>query len=110
MIHLNIGSNLDSKFGNRFINISNAINLLINSELKIIKISNFFKTPSYPNKKHPYFLNVGVFANYESDEITLLKLVKTIDRSPASSIALSVASNSAIFPSALIFRLMPLAA
>ena len=80
MIHLNIGSNLDSKFGNRFINISNAINLLINSELKIIKISNFFKTPSYPNKKHPYFLNVGVFANYESDEITLLKLVKSIEK------------------------------
>ena len=38
MIHLNIGSNLDSKFGNRFENISMAINLLINSKVKINKI------------------------------------------------------------------------
>ena len=50
MIHLNIGSNLDSKFGNKYENISIAINLLINSKVKISKISNFYKTPSYPNK------------------------------------------------------------
>jgi len=46
MIHLNIGSNLKSKFGTRFENISFAINLLINSKLKINKISNFYETPS----------------------------------------------------------------
>ena len=63
MIHLNIGSNLDSKFGNRFDNITKAINLLIGSKLKIIKISNFYETPSYPNKKNPFFLNVGVLAD-----------------------------------------------
>ena len=55
MIHLNIGSNLDSKFGNKFKNISIAIELLINSKIKIKKISNFYKTPSYPNKKLPNF-------------------------------------------------------
>ena len=60
MIHLNIGSNLKSKYGDRFKNISKAINLLINSNLRINKISDFYKTPSYPNKKLPYFLNVGV--------------------------------------------------
>ena len=54
MIHLNIGSNLDSKFGNKYENISIAINLLINSKVKISKISNFYKTPSYPNKKLPF--------------------------------------------------------
>jgi 2-amino-4-hydroxy-6-hydroxymethyldihydropteridine diphosphokinase len=80
MIHLNIGSNLESKFGNRFENISTAIDLLINSKLKIIKISNFYKTPSYPNKKNPYFLNVGVFANYEFDEITLIKDIALIEK------------------------------
>ena len=32
MIHLNIGSNLNSKFGDKFRNISIAINLLIESE------------------------------------------------------------------------------
>ena len=80
MIHLNIGSNIESKFGNRFQNITTAINLLISSKLKIIKISNFFESPSYPNKKHPYFLNVGVFANYEFDEVTLLNEISLIEK------------------------------
>ena len=79
MIHLNIGSNLDSKFGNRFDNISTAINLLIAAKLKIIKVSNFFKTPAYPNKKDPYFLNVGVYAYYEFDEITLINEITLIE-------------------------------
>ena len=40
MIHLNIGSNLNSKHGSRYENISIAINLLIDSKIKIKKISN----------------------------------------------------------------------
>ena len=80
MIHLNIGSNLDSKFGNRFDNISTAINLLTSFKLKIIKVSNFFKTPAYPNKKDPYFLNVGVLANYEFDEISLINIINQIEK------------------------------
>ena len=62
MIHLNIGSNLNSKHGSRFDNISIAINLLINSKIKIKKISNFYETPSYPNQNFPKFLNVGIIA------------------------------------------------
>ena len=80
MIHLNIGSNLESKFGNRFDNISTAINLLISSKLKIIKTSNFFETPSYPNKKYPYFVNIGVYANYEFDEVTLINQIISIEK------------------------------
>ena len=80
MIHLNIGSNLNSKFGNRFDNISIALNLLIISKLKIIKISDFFETPSYPNQKNPYFLNVGVIAKYKFDEITLINSIKKIEK------------------------------
>ena len=60
MIHLNIGSNLESKFGNRFENISITLKLLINSKLKINKISDFYETPSYPNKENPKFLNIGL--------------------------------------------------
>ena len=59
MIHLNIGSNLMSKHGSRFENINIAINLLIESKIKIKKISNFYEAPSYPNKFYPRFLNVG---------------------------------------------------
>ena len=46
MIHLNIGSNLNSEHGTKFKNISIAVNLLIDSKLKINKISNFYETPS----------------------------------------------------------------
>ena len=77
MIHLNIGSNLNSKFGDRSENISIAINLLLNSKIKIKikKISNFYETPSYPNKKLPYFLNVGILAIYENDALSLKSFI-----------------------------------
>ena len=80
MIHLNIGSNLNSKFGDRFKNISISINLLINSKVKISKISSFYETPSYPNKQLPYFLNVGVLATYEKNETELLKKISLIEK------------------------------
>ena len=80
MIHLNIGSNLDSKFGSRFKNISIAINLLSKSGVKIHKISNFYQTPSYPNKKLPNFLNVGVYAKYEYDENKLINEISLIEK------------------------------
>jgi len=79
MIHLNIGSNLDSKFGNKFDNISLTIKLLTNSKLKINKISNLYKTPSYPNKNLPFFLNVGVLANYEENESILINEISKIE-------------------------------
>ena len=62
MIHLNIGSNLNSIHGSKFDNISIAIQLLIEAKLKIEKISNFYETPSYPNQKLPKFLNIGILA------------------------------------------------
>ena len=80
MIHLNIGSNLDSNYGSRFDNISIAINLLINFKIKVKKISNFYETPSYPNKTLPNFLNVGVLANYDYDEKKLLNEINLIEK------------------------------
>jgi 2-amino-4-hydroxy-6-hydroxymethyldihydropteridine diphosphokinase len=80
MIHLNIGSNLESKFGDRYENISTAINLLINSKIKIDKISCFFKTPSYPNKKFPFFLNVGLLVDYSYDVRFLIKEINLIEK------------------------------
>ena len=76
MIHLNIGSNLNSIHGSRFDNISIAIQLLIEAKLKIEKISNFYKTPSYPNQKLPKFLNIGVLVN---KNLNILKLYKDIN-------------------------------
>ena len=76
MIHLNIGSNLNSIHGSKFDNISIAIQLLIEAKLKIEKISNFYETPSYPNKKLPKFLNIGVLVN---KNLNILKLYKDIN-------------------------------
>ncbi len=80
MIHLNIGSNLKSMFGSRFENICIAINLLIESKLKIKKVSNFYETPSYPNQNFPKYLNVGILANYSSDVNELLKKINLIEK------------------------------
>ncbi len=80
MIHLNIGSNLVSKYGSRFNNISIAINLLIESKIQIKKISNFYETPSYPNENFPKFLNIGLIANYENDYFDLFKRIKLIEK------------------------------
>ena len=80
MIHLNIGSNLNSKHGTKFKNISIAVNLLIDSKIKINKISNFYETPSYPNKKLPKFANIGILAEYSFDYSKLIKEIFLIER------------------------------
>tara|TARA_B100001559_G_C16282251_1_gene521205 strand:+ start:39 stop:554 length:516 start_codon:yes stop_codon:yes gene_type:complete len=80
MIHLNIGSNLNSKFGNRFDNITIAIDLLISAKVKIKKISNFYETPSYPNKRFPNYLNVGVLCSFNGNSEILFKIIKSIEK------------------------------
>ena len=80
MIHLNIGSNLVSKYGSRYDNISIAINLLIGSKIKVKKISNFYETPSYPNNKFPKFLNVGLVIDYQKKLFNLFKIINQIER------------------------------
>ena len=80
MIHLNIGSNLNSKHGNRFDNISIAVNLLVGAKFKIKDISNFYETPSYPNKKLPNFLNIGITGLFDNDYQELLKHIHLIEK------------------------------
>ena len=60
MIILGLGSNIHSSFGNRFENITLAISYLKSHKIKVIKESNFYETPSYPNKKNPKFINIAV--------------------------------------------------
>ena len=80
MIHLNIGSNLDSNHGSRFDNISLAINLLVNSKIKINKLSSFYETPSYPNQNFPKFLNVGIVIDFHENYLDLLNEIKKIEK------------------------------
>ena len=79
MIHINIGSNLSSKFGSKFDNITIAVNLLIESKIFIKKISNFYETPSYPNINFPKFLNIGILAETKKNYLELFKIIKLIE-------------------------------
>ena len=80
MIHLNIGSNLNSIHGSRFDNISIAIQLLIEAKIEIKKISNFYETPSYPNQKLPKFLNIGILINKNLNHLKLYKDINQIQK------------------------------
>ena len=80
MIHLNIGSNLESKHGSRFDNITIAISLLIELHIKILKVSNFYETPSYPNQNLPKFLNVGLIIDYKKNYQSLLADTRLIEK------------------------------
>ena len=80
MIHLNIGSNLESTYNSRVDNISAAINLLTKTQIKIKKISNIYETPSYPNQNFPKFFNVGLIIDYENNHFKLLQEIKLIER------------------------------
>ena len=80
MIHLNIGSNLNSTHGSRFDNISIAIQLLIEAKIQIEKISNFYETPSYPNKKFPHYLNIGILCSFNENPEILFKIIKSIEK------------------------------
>ena len=80
MIHINIGSNLNSIYGSKFKNISITVKLLQELRLKIIKISNFYETPSYPNKNLPKFVNVGLFVDYGKNYLSLIKEISLIEK------------------------------
>ena len=80
MIHLNIGSNLNSNFGNKFDNISIAIKLLIENKFDVRRISNFYETPSYPNKNLPNFLNVGILGKFRKEARELRNIISFIEK------------------------------
>ena len=80
MIFLSIGSNLSSKFGDRFDNILYAIKHLLSQKIKIKKISSFFETPSYPNPKKPKFLNIGLNVECNFSPERLIKKFNKIEK------------------------------
>ena len=62
MVILALGSNLSSKYGDRFFNIDLAVSYLESYGLKIRKKSSYYETESYPDKKNPKFINIVVLA------------------------------------------------
>ena len=80
MILINIGSNMSSIHGDRFYNLNKSISLILFEQIKIIKISSIYETPSYPNKQYPSFLNVSLLINSELTASNLLKKFKKIEK------------------------------
>ena len=71
MIFLGLGSNLPSKFGDRFKNIEKAIFYLQNLNINVVKKSSFYETLSYPDISKPKFINVviAISANIEANKL-----------------------------------------
>ena len=80
MIYLNIGSNLSSSKGDRLYNLKKSIELLNANNLKIIKISKIYETPSYPDKKNPNFLNICLCIESKEKAELLIKKFKAIEK------------------------------
>ena len=79
MIFLGLGSNLPSKFGNRFKNINLAISNLEQNNVKVIKKSSFYETPSYPDFKNPKFINVVISVISELSPSDLASVLISIE-------------------------------
>ena len=79
MIFLGLGSNLSSKFGDRFTNINLAISFLEEYGIKVIKKSNFYETPSYPHKENPKFINAVILIETILPPVDLMSVLIFIE-------------------------------
>ena len=80
MIFLGLGSNLPSKYGDRFTNINLAISFLEGYGIKVIKKSSFYETPSYPNKENPKFINAVILVETILPPIDLMSVLIFIEK------------------------------
>ena len=79
MIFVGIGSNLNSSFGDRFKNINFALSFLESYQINIIKKSNFYETPSYPNNKDPKFINIVASISTNLPPVDLVSVLLFIE-------------------------------
>ena len=80
MIFLGLGSNLPSKYGDRFANINLAISCLDGYGIKVIKKSSFYETPSYPNKENPKFINAVILVETTLPPVDLMSVLIFIEK------------------------------
>ena len=74
-VYLGIGSNL----GNRIINIEKAKSYLIQNNVKLISLSKYYETPSWPDAKNPKFINIVLKVKCKHKPMELLNLCKFIE-------------------------------
>jgi len=80
MILLALGSNLPSKNKNRFENLDLAVKHLQDNKIKIIKKSNFYETPAYPNEEDPKFINIVIEVSADMDISKLVSIIIHIEK------------------------------
>ena len=74
--YLSIGSNL----GDKKLNIEKAKFLIISEGIYIFKCSSYYETPSWPNSKHPKFLNVVIQISSNFKLFDLFRILKKIEK------------------------------
>jgi len=79
MIFLGLGSNLPSRFGDRFTNIDLAISHLESYSIQVINKSSYYETPSYPNKKDPKFINIVISVKTNLPIVDLMSVLLFIE-------------------------------
>ena len=79
MIILSLGSNLKSKYGNRFNNLKYAISFLKDYGISIVKKSSIYETPSYPDENYPKFLNIIILVKSNLNPPDLMKVLLDIE-------------------------------
>ena len=76
LVYLSLGSNL----GNRIKNLEKAKFLLFSNNVKILKVSNFYESNSWPDIKYPKYLNIALKAETTLKIKSLFVLIKSIEK------------------------------
>tara|TARA_Y100000294_G_scaffold85055_1_gene79716 strand:+ start:203 stop:715 length:513 start_codon:yes stop_codon:yes gene_type:complete len=79
MVILSLGSNLPSKYGDKFENIKYAISLLEDRDILLDKKSSFYETPSYPDKSKPKFVNMIISIKTSLSPVNLMTVIIDIE-------------------------------
>ncbi len=74
-VYLALGSNL----GNKINNLIKTQQLILESNIQIVKSSNFYKTESWPNKNFPFYVNSVILVKTPLNPIKLLNTIKSIE-------------------------------
>ena len=74
-VYLALGSNL----GNKISNLIKTQQLIIDSNIQILKSSSFYKTESWPNKKFPFYVNSVILVKTSLNPIKLFNIIKSIE-------------------------------
>ena len=76
IVYLGLGSNL----GNRLNNLEKTKLYLQSKNLKILKVSSFYETLSWPNKKFPKYLNIVIKIKTKFDLKELFNFIKIVEK------------------------------